>query len=382
MTEEAEAAGENVLVSPRHAAPPPPSPMGKKVTVSKVVDGDDSNAKALNSLDAARMAYSDASKTANELERLQDEMLREFRESASYLGENPNNAKSEEFFETLAKFVDSFQKCARENDQKIENDKRAARIAKRKEEDDAKRDKLRKAKEAADSGKEAHTVPKLSSSSTVESPSFCSINETSSDGIVPARRDDLQSSSMSSPGKTENPSNGSSSDAKPDEEDFRVADTGSAKEISNSGSGVVTSAHSKVGAESGNAEAVESVSQVAPFLGSGPSSPGRRASSIGSPSEGNESVIVVADTRDAVLVSDSSSLEDEKPRRPDNDRQGNASSKSGVRGEGDSSTPVLQNDVGVQAKYSVPEDSSSDDEDGTSSPPRRRDPVWGIEDVN
>lgn len=383
MTEEAEAAGENVLVSPRHAAPPPPSPMGKKGAVSKVVDSDDSNAKALNSLDAARMAYSDASKTANELERLQDEMLREFRESASYLGENTKTAKSEEFFETLAKFVDSFQKCARENDQKIEDEKRAARLAKRKEEDDAKRDKLRKAKEAAVSVKEADAVPKLSSSSSIDSPSSPSTNEIKSDGRSPARREDLQSSSMSSPGKTENRSNGSSGDPKSDEEDVRVADTGSAKEISNSGSGVVGSAHSKAGPENGNAEAVESVGEVAPSVGSGPSSADRRAGSTGSHSEGDDSVVVFADTMDDVLLSDSSSLDDERPRHPDNDRQGNTSSKSGGREEGDSSIRVLENDVDVQAKYAVPEDSSSsDDEDGTNSPPRRRDPVWGIEDAN
>jgi hypothetical protein len=72
-------------------------------------------------------------------------MIRDFTDLAGYLGEDPRLAKTEELFDTLARFILSFELCVKENMKRKDAVERAERLAKRKAEDEAKRKKRQEA---------------------------------------------------------------------------------------------------------------------------------------------------------------------------------------------------------------------------------------------
>jgi Formin Homology 2 Domain len=104
---------------------------------------------SLSPLSAARDAYSKTELAANALEGLHQDMIREFSDLAGYLGEDTRLAKTEELFDTLSKFILSFDLCVKENAKRKEATEIAERLAKRKADDEAKRNERRSAGQKA-----------------------------------------------------------------------------------------------------------------------------------------------------------------------------------------------------------------------------------------
>lgn len=168
MMREAEAAGVQVPESPRLAKPPPPMTprtstrnLEDMMAVADLVDGpgnetdtgpdtviEDEAPKPETALDAARISFKKAEQAANELQVLQEEMLREFNDAATYLGEDVKNAKTDEVFSKLATFVVAFEACLKDNNKRKEDAERKERLEKRRIEDEAKRKERRESKKA------------------------------------------------------------------------------------------------------------------------------------------------------------------------------------------------------------------------------------------
>lgn len=88
-----------------------------------------------------------SSKAVDELVALQTEMLAKFTMVTTALGEEPKNAKVEEFFGALNKFVDIFRKSLKDNADRREEELRQQRLEKRRAEDREKRELAQKKKE-------------------------------------------------------------------------------------------------------------------------------------------------------------------------------------------------------------------------------------------
>lgn len=112
-------------------------------------DMNDALSKDFESVEApvevARQLYLKAEAASKELQSLQETMLNEFRLSTNYLGEEEKNAKTEEVFDTLTKFLAAYEECVKDLDKRKEDEERKQRLAKRKEEEDKKRDSKRQA---------------------------------------------------------------------------------------------------------------------------------------------------------------------------------------------------------------------------------------------
>lgn len=88
-----------------------------------------------------------SSKAVGELVALQTEMLAKFTLVTTALGEEPKNAKVEEFFGALNKFVDVFRQSLKDNTDRREEELRQQRLEKRRAEDREKRELAQKKKE-------------------------------------------------------------------------------------------------------------------------------------------------------------------------------------------------------------------------------------------
>jgi Formin Homology 2 Domain len=156
--------------SPKPAVPPPPS-MGRgncsknpeQASEGKADgqgcaengmqdDGEErprATSRAQSPLEVARALYAKAEEASNELQNLQELMLREFADTTSFLGEDTRTAKTEEVFDTLTKFLLSFEGCVKDLEKRKENEARALRLAKRNAEEEAKREARQKKTNAA-----------------------------------------------------------------------------------------------------------------------------------------------------------------------------------------------------------------------------------------
>lgn len=97
----------------------------------------------------AKSKYSKAESAVSDLQKQHEEMLRAFSDVASHLGEEPRNAKIEDFFSILHEFLQTFDKSVKENNLRAEDAARKKRLEQRRLEDEERRRKRASAKEQA-----------------------------------------------------------------------------------------------------------------------------------------------------------------------------------------------------------------------------------------
>lgn len=114
----------------------------EKVEDSKSLSKDDPppDAKPVAALRAVQDTFKRASDSLVELQKLQNDMLREFADTVVYLGEESKTAKTEEIFDTVWRFITSFEACVKETEEINLELERKERLAKLKEEDDKRRE--------------------------------------------------------------------------------------------------------------------------------------------------------------------------------------------------------------------------------------------------
>lgn len=132
---------------PISSPPPPPASRKKRTKLGEqptdgapdtTVDAEEGNPKR-TPLEVAVDIHRRAENDLSDLKILHEDMLKRFAELATYLGEDARAAKIEELFQTVAQFIEAFNKCVDDNKKRAEDEARKERLAKRKAEDDQKR---------------------------------------------------------------------------------------------------------------------------------------------------------------------------------------------------------------------------------------------------
>eukprot|EP00178_Gracilaria_changii_P016702 TRINITY_DN47_c0_g1_i1.p1 TRINITY_DN47_c0_g1~~TRINITY_DN47_c0_g1_i1.p1 ORF type:complete len:1419 (-),score=334.02 TRINITY_DN47_c0_g1_i1:1246-5502(-) len=108
-----------------------------KKSISLDTDGDEdikkNGSQSKNALEVAKDIFTSAEAAVEDLQKLQEEMLRIFMELAVLLGEDPKHVKVEELFSTLSAFVVAFTQAVQDNKVRAEEKARKERMAKREE---------------------------------------------------------------------------------------------------------------------------------------------------------------------------------------------------------------------------------------------------------
>lgn len=102
-------------------------------------DSDDMEEVEIDMADLAKEIVGDASAAVTELTSLQEDMTKSFHEVVVQLGEEPKNAKVEDFFGTLSAFLEAFTQSAKDNSNRKEEEARRERLAKRNAEEKERR---------------------------------------------------------------------------------------------------------------------------------------------------------------------------------------------------------------------------------------------------